>query len=31
MEIKNNEKLNQNLYFIICHYCKNMKKINQSN
>ena len=28
MEIKNNEKLNQNIYFIICHYCKQMKKIN---
>ena len=28
MEIKNNEKKSQNLYFIICHYCKNMKNIN---
>ena len=28
MEIKNNKKKSQNLYFIICHYCKNMKNIN---
>ena len=28
MEIEDNEKLNHNIYFILCHYCKQMKKPN---